>query len=62
MRKNYALECGALALEETGENETLRKMPSPPRSERGPPTRVIGMGLASLLQVMVLPQGKFERF
>lgn len=61
MRKNYALECGALALEETGEERNLAENAKPTAQEEAA-NRVIGMGYSQFVQVMVLPQGKFERF
>lgn len=61
VRKNYALECGALALEETGEERNLAENAKPTAQEEAA-NRVIGMGYSQFVQVMVLPQGKFERF
>lgn len=61
VRKNYALECGALALEETGEERNLAENAKPTAQEEAA-NRVIGMGYSQFVQIMVLPQGKFERF
>ena len=61
VRKNYALECGALALEENGEERNLAENAKPTAQEEAA-NRVIGMGYSQFVQVMVLPQGKFERF
>ena len=59
--EKYRLECGALELLDGGGERNLMQSDKAREQERAAET-VIGMGYAQFVQVMVLPQGKFERF
>lgn len=55
------LECGALELLPDGGERNLLQSDKA-REQESAAEAVIGMGYAQFVQVMVLPQGKFERF
>ena len=61
VRKNYNLECGAVELLPDGTERNLLQSAKPTAQEEAAQF-VIGMGYSQFVQVMVLPQGKFERF
>lgn len=57
----YNLECGALELMPDGSERNLLESAKPTAQEAAA-VAVVGMGYSQFVQVMVLPQGKFERF
>jgi len=59
--EDYNMECGALELLEGGEERNLMES-SKAREQEAVAERIVGMGYHQFVQVMVLPQGKFERF
>ncbi|MGN1249553.1 MAG: AAA family ATPase, partial [Candidatus Spyradocola sp.] len=59
--EKFRLECGALELLDGGAERNLMQSDKAREQERAAET-IIGMGYAQFVQVMVLPQGKFERF
>lgn len=57
----YNMECGALEISGEGVQRSLVESSKPTAQEEAA-NAVIGMGYSQFAQVMVLPQGKFERF
>ena len=59
--EDYNMECGALELLDGGEERNLMES-GKAREQETVAERIVGMGYHQFVQVMVLPQGKFERF
>ncbi|MGI5885014.1 MAG: AAA family ATPase, partial [Candidatus Spyradocola sp.] len=60
-QERYALECGAREILPDGRERSLMESAKPTAQEAAA-TAAIGMGYDQFVQVMILPQGKFERF
>ena len=59
--EDYNMECGAVELFEEAPPVSLMES-SKAREQETVAERIVGMGYHQFVQVMVLPQGKFERF
>lgn len=59
--ERYVLECGARELLPDGGERSLLESAKPTAQEAAA-VEAVGMGFDQFVQVMILPQGKFERF
>ena len=59
--ERYVLECGARELLPDGGERSLLESAKPTAQEAAA-VEAVGMGFEQFVQVMILPQGKFERF
>lgn len=58
--EDYNMECGALEITHGDERNLMQS--NKVREQETVAERIVGMGYHQFVQVMVLPQGKFERF